>query len=139
VTNPTTADAGPLGFYEDAVRRIVDAVTEHLTHDPLGSPHRWMAFRLETGECDKTLYDSRSDVIRIKGMFAKRWGALQILPMGMRLAEAAAYLKFSRQVADNPNLRWKLTEADIPAEIADQALIKLNMEEMNNVIRKRPR
>jgi len=72
-------------------------------------------------------------------MFAKRWGALQILPMGMRLAEAAAYLKFSRQVADNPNLRWKLTEADIPAEIADQALIKLNMEEMNNVIRKRPR
>lgn len=133
--NRSSVDPGPLGVFDDAVRRIVDAVTEHLTHDPHGAPHRWLAFRLDTGECDKTLYDSRSDVIRIKGMFAKHWGALQILPMGMRPVEAAAYLKFSRQVADNPRLRWKLTADDIPAEIADQALMLQNMEEIRRRLR----
>jgi len=133
--NRSSADPGPLGVFDDATRRIVDAVTEHLTHDPLGAPHRWLAFRLSDGVCDKTLYDSRSDVIRVKGMFAKHWGALQILPMGMRLQEAAAYLKVSRQVADNPRLRWKLTADDIPAEIAEHALIMQNMEDIRRRLR----
>lgn len=131
MTRPNSyADPGPLGAYSDAARRIADAVTLHLTADPEGAAGRWLAFRLEDGTPDPTLYDARSDLIRAKGLFARYWGALKILPMGMSYQEAESYLKTSRAIADNPNLRWKATDADSPIAMTDQLLMPLNSEDL---------
>lgn len=122
------AQPGPLGFYSDAARRISDAVQLHLLADAEGNSGRWLAFRLDDGTPDPTLYDSRSDLIRSKGLFAKHWGALKILPMGIPYREAESYLKTSREIADNPNLAWKATDADSPISTTDQMLMPMNRE-----------
>ena len=119
------AEPGPLGFYSDAARRISDAVKLHLLADAAGNEGRWLAFRLDDGTPDPTLYDSRSDLIRAKGLFAKHWGGVKLLPMGMGYREAESYLKFSRHVADNPNLAWKQTDADSPVSEADMMLMPM--------------
>jgi len=131
VTNPKSyAEPGPLGFFSDAARRIADAVSLHLVADPEGTAGRWLAFRLDDGTADPTLYDSRSDLIRAKGLFAKHWGALKILPMGLPYQEAESYLRTSREIADNPNLRWKATDADSPIAATDQLLMPMNKEHL---------
>lgn len=131
MTRPNShGEPGPLGAYSDAARRISDAVQLHLLADPAGNEGRWLAFQLADGVPDPTLYDSRSDVIRVKGVFAKNWGALKILPMGISYAAAESYLKTSRAIADNPNLRWKATDADSPVSATDQLLMPLNREEL---------
>jgi hypothetical protein len=88
-----------------------------------------MAFRLDDGTCDQTLYDSRSDLIRAKGLFAKHWGAIKLIPTGINYQAAESYLKTCRQVADNPNLRWKATDADSPISATDQLLMPMNRED----------
>lgn len=123
------AEPGPLGAFDDAARRIADAFRLHMMADPAGNEGRWMAFRLDDGTCDQTLYDSRSDAIRAKGLFAKHWGVIKLIPTGISYAAAASYLKTCRQVADNPNLRWKATDADSPISLADQLLMPLNRED----------
>lgn len=110
------ADPGPLGAYSDAARRIADAVTLHLTADPLNSPGKWVAFRLADGECRPDKFDSKRDAIRHCGGFSSLYGFVQILPMGMPYREAESFLRTSRAIADNPNLRWRQTDADAPAE-----------------------
>lgn len=89
-----------------------------------------MAFRLDDGTCDPTLYDSRSDAIRAKGLFAKHWGVIKLIPTGINYAAAASYLKTCRAVADNPNLRWKATDADSPISATDQLLMPMNSEDL---------
>lgn len=117
MANPNSyATPGPLGVYSDAARRIADAYALHLLADPTGNTDRWMAFRLDDGTCDPTLYDSKRDAMRAKGMFAKLYGFTVILPTGMNAAEAESYLRTCRNVADNPNLRWMNTDADAPEE-----------------------
>lgn len=131
MTSPNSyADPGPLGAYSDAARRIADAVTLHLTADPEGNNGRWLAFQLSDGTPDPTLYDSRSDLVRAKGLFAKHWGAAKILPMGMSYQEAESYLRTSRMIADNHNLRWKATDADSPVSMADELTIPMRIEDL---------
>lgn len=131
MTEPNShVDPGALGFYSDAARRIADAVSLHLTADPEGAAGRWLAFRLDDGTADPTLYDTRSDLIRAKGLFAKHWGALKILPMGISYREAESYLRTSRMIADNEQLRWKATDADSPIAATDQMLMPLNLESL---------
>lgn len=124
------ADAGPLGAFSDAARRIADTYQLHIVADPAGSEGKWMAFRLADGTCDQTLYDSRSAAIRQKGLFAKHWGVIKIIPTGISYAAAASYLSTCRQVADNPNLRWKATDADSPISDADALLMPMNREDI---------
>jgi hypothetical protein len=112
----THADAGPLGAYSDAARRISDNYRLHLTADPVGSEGRWMAFRLDDGECDKTLYASKSDAMRAKSLFARHWGFTVILPTGMDYRQAASYLRTCRMVAGNDRLRWMNTDTDAPEQ-----------------------
>ena len=126
----TKADPGPLGAFSDEARRIADTYNLHITADPAGSEGRWMAFRLSNGECDQTLYDSRSDAIRAKGLFAKHWGLIKIIPTGINYVAAASFLRTCRAVADNPQLRWKATDADSPISAADQLLMPMNREDM---------
>lgn len=125
----SNAEPGPLGFYSDAARRIADWFRLHLMADPVGNEGRWMAFRLDDGTCDTTLYDSRSDAIRAKGLFAKHWGVIKLIPTGINYQAAESYLKTCRMVADNPNLRWKATDAESPVSVADQLLMPMNRED----------
>lgn len=129
MTNPNSyADPGPLGAYSEAARRICDAVQLHLTADPLGAEKKWLAFSLEDGRPDQTLYDFKADAIRSKGIFAKRWGYLQILPMGMTPQEAESFLRSCRMIAANPNVRWRQTDPEAPSEHIETMLMPLNKE-----------
>lgn len=122
------AEPGPLGAYSDEARRIADEYQLHLIADAAGNEGRWMAFRLDDGTCDRTLYGSRSEAIRAKGLFAKHWGIIKILPMGISYAAAASYLETCRRVAANPNLRWKATDAESPVADGDMLLMPMNRE-----------
>lgn len=131
MTSPNSyADPGPLGAYSDAARRIVEAVNLHLIADPSGAEKKWLAFSLDDGRCDPSIYDTKAAAILSKGIFAKRWGFLQILPMGMTAQEAESFLRTSRMIADNPNLRWRQTDADAPSEHIETMLMPLNRESL---------
>ena len=128
------AEPGALGMFSDAARRIADNFRLHLMADPAGNEGRWMAFRLDNGECDKTLYDTRSAAIRAKGLFAKHWGVIKLIPTGINYQSAESYLTTCRQVADNPRLRWKATDAESPLSLTDQLLMPMNNEDMRRPI-----
>ena len=121
-------DPGPLGAYSDAARRIADSYALHLVAAPLEAEGKWMSFALEDGRCDPTLYDNKADAILAKGIFAKRWGYVQVLPMGMNYQAAESFLRTARMVADNPNLRWRQTDASAPSEHIETNLMPLNRE-----------
>lgn len=127
------AEPGPLGFYSDAARRIADNYTLHLTADPNGAEGKWLAFALEDGRCDPTLFDSKADAIRSKGIFARRWAYALILPTGMSYQQAESYLKTARMVADNPNLRWRQTDPDAPSEHVETILMPMNREALKGL------
>ncbi len=122
------AERGPLGTYSDAARRISDAVTLHLTVDPAGNSMKWIAFRLSDGECRPEVFGRKADAMRAVGMFASLYGFAQLLPSGMTPRQAASYLKTCRQVADDPRLRWRQTDADAPADQVEQILTPLRIE-----------
>lgn len=119
---------GPLGAGSDAARRISENYALHLLADADGAVNRWMAFRLENGECDPTLYDSKQDAMRVKGAFARYWGFTVILPTGMDARQAESYLRMCRMVADNPRLRWMNTDADAPADQSSSLILPFRRE-----------
>lgn len=112
---PTThADLGPLGAGSDAARRIADAVRLHLIADPAYNEGRWVAFRLEDGECRPETFASKSEAIERVGMFSSLYGFVKILPMGISYQEAESFLRTSRLIAKNPRVKWLGTDADAP-------------------------
>lgn len=128
--NRTAADLGPLGAGSDAARRIHDAYTLHLLADPVGNENRWLAFALSDGTADPTLYDSKPDAMRAKGVFAGHYGYMPILPTGCSIAEAESYLRTCRMVAANPNLRWRNTDYDAPEAMTSKLILPFRKEHM---------
>lgn len=123
------ADLGPLGAGSDAARRIHDAVTLHLTVSA-DNAGRWLAFRLEDGQCDSTLYDSKNDAMRAKSLFASLYGYLHIMPTGCSVAEAESYLRTCRMVASNPNVRWRNADYDAPSALTETMVLPMRKEHL---------
>lgn len=126
--NRTAADLGPLGIGSDAARRIHDAYTLHLTVDAEGNEGRWMAFALEDGQADNTLYDSKNDAMRSKGVFAKNYGYMPILLTGCSVREAESYLRMCRMVARDPRLEWRNSDYTAPEAETSRLILPFHRE-----------
>jgi hypothetical protein len=82
---------------EDAAKRISDAVNLAALAGDIG---KWMAFRLNTGTTDHTLYDSRAAAVE-KQLWPEHMCFIQVMPGGMQPKEAQAYLLYWRALHDN--------------------------------------
>lgn len=82
----------------DAGQRIVDAVNLALVAntDTLTNVGKWMAFKLEDGSTDHTIYDHKQDAVNDKKSRAKDYCYLKIDPQGIPLKHALHFLKINR-------------------------------------------
>lgn len=90
---------GPFGLYSDAARRIADAHNLVLLTNGRSVAGKWIACKLSDGTSDGVLYDSRTHAVRHQ-LHEKQCAYLQIQPEPMSNQEAAAYLRFVRDVYD---------------------------------------
>lgn len=81
----------------DAAARISDEFAMHRTADPYGSVGKWLAFRLEDGSSDHTLYDSRPAAVRHCPDY-RHWLFIQVGPWTCTPTEAAALLTANRKL-----------------------------------------
>lgn len=126
--NATAADLGPLGLGSDAARRIHDAYTLHLTVDAEGNEGRWLAFALTDGTADHTLYASKNDAMRAKGVFAKNYGYMPLMLTGCSVREAESYLRMCRMVAADPRLQWRNADYSAPESETSRLILPFNRE-----------
>jgi hypothetical protein len=84
-----------LGIPDDA-KRLADAVNLHIHAQGNEAAYKAMAFRLEDGSSDGTLYDTRDDALRAVDNKPGVWGVLQIPPTGTTAIEMVSALKWAR-------------------------------------------
>jgi hypothetical protein len=82
--------------HSDAAKRISDAATlAWVFHGWDGSVGRWMAFALEDGATDHTIYDSKRDAV-LHVANELNYAFFKLHPMGMSVCEAEIMLQFTR-------------------------------------------
>jgi len=82
--------------HSDAAKRISDAATlAWVFRGWDGSVGRWMAFSLEDGSTDHTVYDSKRDAVRNVAN-ELNYAFFKLHPMGMSVCEAEIMLQFTR-------------------------------------------
>lgn len=82
--------------HSDAAKRISDAATLAWTfHGWDGTVGRWMAFKLEDGSTDHTIYDTKRDAVRHVSN-ELNYAFFKLHPMGMSVCEAEIMLEFTR-------------------------------------------
>jgi hypothetical protein len=96
-------DAGPLGLYSDAARRISDSVNLHLLADPDGNHKKWCAFRLSDGTTDGVVYDDPVAAADHQ-LHYKQCAYIQILRGGISAKAASVMLGYYRAVYDAGNV-----------------------------------
>jgi hypothetical protein len=132
---PHTAGCPLRGIgHTDAAKRVSDAVNLHMLASDAGwawdnVKGRFMAFRLENGASDGTLYDTKQDAVRHQGdEFLCMY--LKLHAGGMSACEAEIMLKIHRQAYDNG---FRLADPDsktggrdiIPRMATDKALAQI--------------
>jgi hypothetical protein len=92
-----------LGRYEDAAHRMSDQAREFLTRTGPDGIGKWLAFRLDTGECKAGPADHRYELVRHlarhggdEKLYAYWCAAQDLSPRA-----AANFLKFNRQLHDS--------------------------------------
>lgn len=90
-----TEEAGPFAF-SDAAKRISDMVTQAIA-DRQGN--KWMAFALEDGRGNGTVYDTKADAVRFHRNAARKYCYLRIPLDYLSPRAAEVYLKVHRQLA----------------------------------------
>lgn len=96
-------DAGPLGVYSDAARRVSDAITLHLLADGDGNFGKWLAFRLSDGTSDGVVYDTPVEAADHQ-LHYKQCAYIQIHRGGLSAKGAAVMLTYYRRVYDAGNV-----------------------------------
>jgi len=93
----------------DAAKRISDAATlAWVFHGWDGSVGRWMAFKLENGDTDHAIYDTKRDaVLHVPNEL--NYAFFKLHPMGMSVCEAEIMLQFTR---DAVNRGFRLADPD---------------------------
>lgn len=92
---------GPLGRYSDAAHRMSDQAREFLTRNGIEGIGKWLAFRLDTGECKAGPADHKYELVRHltrhsdEKLYAYWCAAADLSPRS-----AEAFLKFNRQLYD---------------------------------------
>ena len=70
-----------LNALKDAGKRMSDALNAQLIFHGMSGVFRWMAFKLDDGSSDGTVYDTREDAIKHQKFETQCWYE-QILPSG---------------------------------------------------------
>ena len=82
--------------HSDAAKRISDAATlAWVFRGWDGSVGKWMAFKLEDGSTDHTVYDTKRDAI-LHVSNELNYAFFKLHPMGMTVCEAEIMLQFTR-------------------------------------------
>ncbi len=117
-------NAGPLGIYSDAAKRISDSYNMHASL-PFNHGH-WLAIRIQDGmiwdpKSHETVFDTRADAIRIIAPFESLYFYMRIVGTGMTPQEASMMLNYNRALytagarmpsptpdVNTPGRRWEL-------------------------------
>lgn len=86
------------GGHTDAAKRIYDAVNLNWTFHQWDSVGTWMAFKLEDGTSDYTMYPTKRDAVRHVSN-ELHYTFIKLHPGGMNLCEAEIMLQFARQAS----------------------------------------
>jgi hypothetical protein len=85
----------------EAGKRMADQVNLHITYsDPFLIRNSWMAFNLNNGESDGTVYDSLADAKRFTDEFQTAYLCFVGMLGGTNPVECAIYLDFCRKARD---------------------------------------
>lgn len=87
---------GPFGF-SDAARRMSDAINQAVVD---GHQNRWMAFALEDGATNGTIYDSKEDAHRALRNSYRQHMVLRVPWDGCPPKAAEAFLRVHRQLKE---------------------------------------
>jgi hypothetical protein len=88
------------GGHSDAAMRIADTYRLHRLADLYGSMGKVIACRLDTGESDNVLYDSRPSAISHQKNSENYFTFIQITPADMTPCEAEIMIKVARMSYD---------------------------------------
>lgn len=82
----------------DSAQRMADIVNERLTWFPFAVlASKWMAFKLENGDSDKNLYDTRADAVRHQSNENLCcFFSFKNSPGGIEMRDAWLYMQFHR-------------------------------------------
>jgi hypothetical protein len=82
----------------DSAKRMADIINERLTWFPFHElASKWMAFKLENGDSDKQMYDTRRDAVRHQvNENLCCYFTFRNCPGGVQLRDAWLYMQFHR-------------------------------------------
>lgn len=89
------------GGHSDAAMRIADTYRLHRLADFYGNMGKVMACRLDNGESDNTLYDSKLTAMHYQHGSENLYTFIRINPADMTPCEAEVMLKIARMFYDN--------------------------------------
>jgi len=114
--------------HSDAAKRISDAATlAWVFHGWDGSVGRWMAFKLENGDTDHAIYDTKRDaVLHVPNEL--NYAFFKLHPMGMSVCEAEIMLQFTR---DAVNRGFRLADPD-KASGGTDLIPRIGSDKVNN-------
>jgi hypothetical protein len=81
------------GGHSDAAKRLADAFN---LHKILGQSRGWIAFSLQDGSTDDTIYQSRADAVSHQRHNEKWRGYIELSAPSMSVCEAASALRWQR-------------------------------------------
>lgn len=126
-TRTPIRDPNPQAWESDEARRIADNFNARITFMKWDEiQNSWMAFRLQDGSTDGTVYPTRRDAIRHQSNEQQCcYLAFKNCPNGITVAEAGRFLWFTRKAYDagmrlpDPDDQFGGPEAFMPTEQYD--------------------
>ena len=116
--------------HTDPAMRIADNALMHWTASGWDCVNKWVAYKLEDGRSDNTLYDTKRDAIRHQfDEFLCFYVPLH--PGGINPCEAEVLLKIHRQIYDNG---WRMTDPDAKNGGPD-IIPRIGMDTVKNQVR----
>lgn len=88
------------GGHSDAALRIADIYAMHRLADLYGNMGQFMACRLDTGESDNVLYDTKASAIRHQKHSEDYFTFIQMVPSQITPCEAEVMIKMARMHYD---------------------------------------
>lgn len=90
--------SGQVETYSDAARRVSDTYRMHRLADPYGTIGQWLAFKLEDGTTDGTLYASKRAAMVFQKLPDKYYAFMQIGPWDCTPKDAETFLALHRKM-----------------------------------------
>lgn len=87
--------------HSDAAKRLSDHYNIHRIAGGLDAVRKWFAVRLDDGQSDGVLYDSKSDCVKHQHHNESFYAFIRIAPCDMKVCDAEIVLRKNRQFYDN--------------------------------------